>query len=423
MTEEHQDPADPFENALQKPAPEHHTAPSNESAAASEPSAQSSAQPPAESMIDSAGGPPIVKEETMSNDANSSMPEAVAESVAMPVDDALAFDASGSSTDDDSAPAMAGEPLAQLQALEQEIARVLVGQRTVVRQVVVALLAGGHVLVEGLPGLGKTLLLRSLAQIIGGRFARAQFTPDLMPSDITGHVMFNMREQQFHLRRGPIFCHFLLGDEINRAPAKTQAALLEAMQEKQVTIEGQSHALPQPFMVMATQNPLEQEGTYALPQAQLDRFLLNVLIDYPSMAEECELVRQVTSSQVGDQLDVSDLKVLFNPATIQALQQAAANIHVDEAVLDYIVRLVRTTRSWQGLDAGAGPRAAIALLRAARAHALTEGNDFVTPDDVKLMALPVMRHRVQLSPDLEIGGHSVDGVLQQLVDSVDAPRE
>ncbi|MCG8464808.1 MAG: AAA family ATPase [Xanthomonadales bacterium] len=402
MTEQHQDPADPFESAMQKPDIAPKVTPKVDSVAATT--------------------QPASKEEVMSKDDQALAQEAVAESASVPSE--AQFTVTATPLDSDAAEAaVAGEPEAQLRALEREIARVLVGQRQVVRQVIVALLAGGHVLVEGLPGLGKTLLLRSLAQIIGGRFARVQFTPDLMPSDITGHVMFNMQAQQFHLRRGPIFCHFLLGDEINRAPAKTQAALLEAMQEKQVTIEGQSHPLPQPFMVMATQNPLEQEGTYALPQAQLDRFLLNVLIDYPSMAEECELVRQVTSAQVGDQLDVSDLQVLFNPATIQALQQAAAAIHVDEAVLDYIVRLVRTTRSWQGLDAGAGPRAAIALLRAARAHALAEGNDFVTPDDVKQMCLPVLRHRVQLTPDLEIGGHSVDGVLLQLVDSVDAPRE
>lgn len=308
-------------------------------------------------------------------------------------------------------------------ALEAEVGQVLVGQREVLRQVVVALLAGGHVLVEGLPGLGKTLLLRSLAQVVGGRFARVQFTPDLMPSDITGHVLYDQRDQRFHLRRGPVFCHFLLSDEINRAPAKTQAALLEAMQERQVTIEGQSHPLPQPFMVLATQNPLEQEGTYALPQAQLDRFLINVQIDYPSAEEEYQLVSRVTHAQVGDQLDLSPVRCLFDPLKVSALQHCASQIQVDQAVVEYLVRLVRSTRRWPGLEAGAGPRAAIALLRCARAQALAEGKDFVTPDDVKAMALPVLRHRVRLSPDLEIGGQHVDDVLKQLIQSVDAPRQ
>ncbi|GAB4196934.1 MAG: MoxR family ATPase [Wenzhouxiangellaceae bacterium] len=311
----------------------------------------------------------------------------------------------------------------QVRQLEQQIGKAIIGQREVIRQVVVALLAAGHVLVEGLPGLGKTLLLRSLAQAVGGRFSRVQFTPDLMPSDITGHIIYNARDQQFKIRRGPIFCHFLLGDEINRAPAKTQSALLEAMQEKQVTIEGTSHELPRPFMVLATQNPLEQEGTYALPQAQLDRFLINVLIDYPSAEEELALVRQVTTDQVGDQLDTSAVETLFDPEQVGELQQAAAAVRVDDAVLDYIVRIVRSTRDWQGLDAGAGPRAAIALLRTARAHALIEGNPFVTPDDVKQMCLPVLRHRVRLTADLEIGGQRVDEVLGQLVAAVDAPRE
>lgn len=311
----------------------------------------------------------------------------------------------------------------QVNRLEQEIGRVVIGQNAVLRQVVVALLAAGHVLVEGLPGLGKTLLMRSLASVVGGRFARVQFTPDLMPSDITGHVMYDQHQQRFQLRKGPVFCHFLLADEINRAPAKTQAALLEAMQERQVTIEGSSQLLPSPFMVLATQNPLEQEGTYALPQAQLDRFLLNILIDYPNQDDELRLVQQVTHQQVGDHLDVSALQALLDPDKVSALQQAAASIHIDHTVLDYIVRIVRTTREWQGLEAGAGPRAAIALTRCARAHALAEGHPFVTPDDVKLMCLPVLRHRVRLSPDLEIGGQAVDEVLLQMVDSVVAPRE
>jgi MoxR-like ATPase len=313
----------------------------------------------------------------------------------------------------------AGERVRELEAM---IGRTMIGQRQVIREIIVALVAGGHVLVEGLPGLGKTLLVRSLAKAVGGKYSRVQFTPDLMPSDITGHVLFDMKSETFRMRRGPIFCNFLLGDEINRAPAKTQAALLEAMQEEQVTIEGSALELKQPFLVMATQNPVEQEGTYPLPQAQLDRFLLNVRIAYPSEEEERQLVRQVTTDAVGNQLDVSAISEVITPADVVAIQQAAARVEVDEAILGYLIDIVRRSRNWQGIETGAGPRAGIALLRCARAQALADGNHFVTPDDVKQIAPAVLRHRIKLGADLEIEGYRADDVLKDLLASVEVPR-
>ena len=310
----------------------------------------------------------------------------------------------------------------QLQRLEAIIGRALVGQRVVIREVLVALAAAGHVLVEGLPGMGKTLLVRCLAQAVGGSFSRVQFTPDLMPSDITGHAMFEMQSESFRIRRGPIFCNLLLGDEINRAPAKTQSAMLEAMQEQQVTIDGQALTLERPFLVLATQNPIEQEGTYPLPQAQLDRFMLKVFIDYPGPEDELAVVRQVTGGQIGDELDLSRVERVMEPADVLELQRMAAGLGVDDSVLDYAVRIVRATREWQGVDTGAGPRASIALVRAARAHGLLNGNGFVTPDDVKSVARAVLRHRLKLSADLEIEGYRPDDVLAELLASVAAPR-
>jgi MoxR-like ATPase len=310
----------------------------------------------------------------------------------------------------------------QLQRLEEMISRALVGQRTVVREVLVALAAAGHVLVEGLPGMGKTLLVRCLAKAVGGRYSRIQFTPDLMPSDVTGHAMFDMRAESFRIRRGPIFCNLLLGDEINRAPAKTQSAMLEAMQEQQVTIEGQALALESPFLVLATQNPIEQEGTYPLPQAQLDRFLLKVFIDYPEAEDELAVVRQVTAGHIGDGLDLSRIEQVLGPREVLELQGVAAGMVLDDKVLDYAVRIVRATRDWQGIETGAGPRASVALVRAARAQGLLSGTGFVTPDAVKAVAPAVLRHRLKLSVDLEIEGYRPDDVLADLLANVPAPR-
>lgn len=303
----------------------------------------------------------------------------------------------------------------------QEIKKVLIGQDAVIEQVLVTLIARGHVLIEGVPGLGKTLLVRSLAKCFGGQFARVQFTPDLMPSDITGHAMFNMAKQEFEIRRGPVFTNLLLADEINRAPAKTQAALLEVMQEGQITIEGEPFKTDEPFMVLATQNPLEQEGTYPLPEAELDRFMLKVVIDYPHEAEEQQMLRQV-SNQVHGGFGLEGVRQILKPAHLLSLQKIATQITADDAVLNYVVRLVRATREWPGIARGAGPRASIALLAAARAYALIHNNTFVTPEDVKKMYLPTLRHRVLLAPDMAIEGVEVDAVLQSVLQQIDAPR-
>lgn len=308
------------------------------------------------------------------------------------------------------------------QTLRQELQKVVIGQNAVIDDVLTALIAGGHALVEGVPGLGKTLLVRALARCFGGDFARIQFTPDLMPSDVTGHAVYDMHTEQFKLRKGPLFTNLLLADEINRAPAKTQAALLEAMQERQVTLEGRALPIAQPFMVLATQNPIEQEGTYPLPEAELDRFMLKLRMDYPDAAEELSMVRQVTRSTKADMLDVHPLRTVLQAKDVLALQRIASELPLDEQVLDYAVRLARATRSWPGLTIGAGPRASIALVRGARARALLRGGEFVIPDDIKGCALAVLRHRVRLSPELDIEGLSVDQVLKQLLDQVPAPR-
>ena len=308
------------------------------------------------------------------------------------------------------------------QALRVELGKALIGQQAVIDDVLTALLAGGHVLIEGVPGLGKTLLVRALARCFGGEFARIQFTPDLMPSDVTGHAVYDLQSEQFKLRKGPVFTNLLLADEINRAPAKTQAALLEVMQERQVTLEGRALAVPLPFMVLATQNPIEQEGTYPLPEAELDRFMLKLRMEYPQQDEELNMVRQVTRSPRADMLEVSPLRTLLQAKDVAALQKIAADLPIDEQVLDYAVRLARATRTWTGLAIGAGPRASIALVRGARARALLRGGDFVVPDDVKGCALAVLRHRVRLAPELDIEGLAVDQVLRQLLDQVPAPR-
>ncbi|SNS20669.1 MULTISPECIES: AAA family ATPase [Pseudomonas] len=308
------------------------------------------------------------------------------------------------------------------QALRLELQKALIGQAQVIDDVLTALIAGGHVLIEGVPGLGKTLLVRALAKCFGGEFSRIQFTPDLMPSDVTGHAVYDLQSEQFKLRKGPVFTNLLLADEINRAPAKTQAALLEVMQERQVTLEGRALVVPLPFMVLATQNPIEQEGTYPLPEAELDRFMLKLRMDYPQQDEEMLMVRQVTRSSKADMLEVAPLRTLLQGKDVQALQKIASDLPVDEQVLDYAVRLARATRSWPGFAIGAGPRASIALVRGSRARALLRGGDFVIPDDIKGCALAILRHRVRLSPELDIEGLSVDQVLQQLLDQVPAPR-
>ncbi len=309
-----------------------------------------------------------------------------------------------------------------VQRIRTEISKVVVGQEKIVEQVLIGLLAAGHVLIEGVPGLGKTLLVQALAKTFTGNFTRIQFTPDLMPSDVTGHAMYDMKTEEFRIRQGPVFTNLLLADEINRAPAKSQASLLEVMQEQQVTIEGKPFTVPLPFMTLATQNPIEQEGTYPLPEAQLDRFLLKIQIDYPSQQEEMQLVKQITIAKVGEGLDVKAVKPIVKPENILTLQKIVANLQIDDRVYDYAVKIVRSTRAWPGISLGAGPRGGIALIRAARAAALLAGHDFVTPDDIKNIAVATLRHRIALAPELEIEGHNIDMVLNEVLNKIEAPR-
>jgi len=309
------------------------------------------------------------------------------------------------------------------QDIEHHLNQVLIGQRQVVREVLIALVSGGHVLIEGVPGLGKTLLVRSLGKVLELDFNRIQFTPDLMPTDVTGHAMYDQKSEQFRIRRGPAFTQLLLADEINRAPAKTQAALLEVMQERQITIEGKAFTLNEPYMVLATQNPLDQEGTYPLPEAELDRFLFKVLIDYPDHADETRLGNMVLDGTIRASLDVESLTPVTDAAGLKAMKTLSDSVLIDDEVLDYALRIVRATRDFSGLSHGASPRASIALARASRVQALFEGRDFVTPDDVQQVARPVLRHRIQLSADAEIEGQTPETALGRLLEQVEAPKQ
>lgn len=321
-------------------------------------------------------------------------------------------------------PSPSPSPLSErVDAVREAVGRAFIGQPEVLDQILIALLAGGHVLIEGVPGLGKTLLVRALAQALELDYGRVQFTPDLMPSDVSGHAVYDPKTESFKIRRGPVFTNLLLADEINRAPAKTQSALLEVMQEGQVTIEGKAFALTPPFLTLATQNPVEQEGTYPLPEAQLDRFLLKVLIDYPTLDDEKRMVDAITTGRSAADFDLSQVPRVLNAAEVVALQQATAAITVDPEVIDYAVRIVAATRQWPGIALGAGPRGSIALVRAARAQAVLSGRDFVTPDDVRDIAKPALRHRIALAPELQIEGQSADDALTALLAKVDAPRK
>ena len=306
-----------------------------------------------------------------------------------------------------------------MNTIRRRVGRVFLGQTGVLDQVLAAFLAGGHVLIEGKPGLGKTHLVLAIARAFGGTFRRIQFTPDLMPSDVTGHTLYDMGAQQFRLRKGPVFTNLLLADEINRAPAKTQAALLEVMQEVQVTIDGESHALPPPFMTLATQNPIEQEGTYPLPEAQLDRFLMKVVIDYPENHDEEQIVGELLT---GTGLKASEILQVCDVAGIIAVQRAVASARVAQEVIAYAVRLVRATRETQGIALGAGTRGAISLVRVAKSFAVMQGRDYVVPDDIKTAALPVLRHRVAIAPELAISGQNLDDMLTSIISNTEAPR-
>ena len=303
------------------------------------------------------------------------------------------------------------------------VGRSVIGQRDIIEQLCVCLIAGGHALIEGLPGLGKTLMVKAYAKAIGGTYHRVQFTPDLMPADITGHTLYDMQTGEWKVRRGPVFCNLLLADEINRASAKTQAALLEVMQEQQVTIEGTTYNVADPFLTIATQNPLDHEGTYPLPEAQLDRFLFNILIDYPTETDEASMLKSVLNGNIGATLDLSAVPKVMTPEQLMSLQKLAARVSLDDRVVNYALQITRMTRQHQGIVAGAGPRGGIALLRAARAKALMSGRHYAIPDDVVNVAVAVLRHRITLSADYQIEGVSTDQVIRQVISSVPAPRQ
>lgn len=308
------------------------------------------------------------------------------------------------------------------QAVSAELGKIFVGQDELVLTAMVALLSSGHLLIESLPGMGKTLFVRALGKILGCRFGRIQFTADLMPSDITGAPLLDMRTQEFRFRPGPVFTQLLLADEINRSPAKTHAALLEIMQEYRVTVDGQSHPLERPFLVLATQNPIESEGTYNLPEAQLDRFMFKVVVDYPDELEE-ERILTMHSLQV----DLSkrmeeELQTVTSPEEIMAITQANAAVRVEPKLFAYINRLVRQTRRWPTFHLGASPRAGLALVQGARTLAAARGRDYAIPDDVVEIALPALRHRVVMTAEAEVEGLKVDDQLRQLVRSIEVPR-
>jgi MoxR-like ATPase len=307
-------------------------------------------------------------------------------------------------------------------AIRSEISKAIAGQEPVIEQALVAILANGHVLLEGVPGLAKTLLVRVLARTIDLGYGRIQFTPDLMPSDVVGTTVFDTKSNEFMLRKGPVFVNVLLADEINRTPPKTQAALLEAMEERRVTIDGEPHPLPPPFLVFATQNPIDFEGTYPLPEAQQDRFLLKVVVDYPGQDAEVDVLRRHHAGFRPQTLDEVDIQAVVNQQELEAMQEEVRGVTVDEPIFRYIYEIVHATRESRDVQFGASPRAGIALLNCGKAVAALRGRDFVIPDDVKEMALPVLRHRVLLRPEAEVEGLTADRVLAGIVEAQVVPR-
>lgn len=307
------------------------------------------------------------------------------------------------------------------EAIENEIGRIFVGQDEVLNSVLVAMLARGHVLLEGVPGVGKTLLVRTLGQVLGCHFRRVQFTPDLMPSDVTGSTLYNTQKGAFEFKHGPVFTHILLADEVNRAPAKTQSSMLEAMAERSVTVDGITHPLPDPYFVLATQNPLESAGTYALPEAQLDRFLFKVLIDHPAQEVEEALLRNVRDGFDASDLATANLKKVTTAQGFLEMQKLVQTVQVDDKIISYIASLVGTTRRHRSVQIGASPRAAIALLKTAQVEAAIQGRDFVVPDDVKSHGKAVLRHRIILQPDAEIEGVTPDEVVDAVLHETQVP--
>ncbi|HPW62525.1 MAG TPA: MoxR family ATPase [Cyclobacteriaceae bacterium] len=308
----------------------------------------------------------------------------------------------------------------QVKKIKEEIGKVIVGQETMIDLLITAILADGHVLIEGVPGVAKTLTAKLLSRIISVDFSRIQFTPDLMPSDVLGTSVYNLKTSEFEFKAGPIFSNIVLIDEINRAPAKTQAALFEVMEERQVTVDGHTHKMKSPYMVLATQNPIEQEGTYRLPEAQLDRFLFKIAVNYPSQDEEIEILSR-HHERKGFQ-PVAEVNSVLTADQIHGFRQFVQQVHIEKNLLTYIAQIIQETRNNPMVFLGASPRASIAILMGAKSYAMINGRDFVSPEDIKFTALPVLRHRIILSPEKEMEGVSADEVVKQIVDKIEVPR-
>jgi len=307
-----------------------------------------------------------------------------------------------------------------VQRVREEISKVIVGQEAMVDLLLTALLADGHVLIEGVPGVAKTLTAKLLARVISVDFARIQFTPDLMPSDVLGTSVFNMKTSEFDFKAGPIFSNIVLIDEINRAPAKTQAALFEVMEERQVTVDGTTYKMKSPYLVIATQNPIEHEGTYRLPEAQLDRFLFKIIVGYPNLEQEVSIIARQHNRK--SQLATEEVSHVLSADSLHSFRKLAQAVHLEENLMRYIAQIVFETRNNPALFLGASPRASVAILHSAKAYAAIKAIDFVTPEDIKTVALPVLRHRILLNPDKEMEGVSTDEVVKQIIDKVEVPR-
>lgn len=307
-----------------------------------------------------------------------------------------------------------------LEAVKSEIGKVIIGQESMIEHLLAALLSNGHVLIEGVPGVAKTITAKLLAKTIDVEFSRIQFTPDLMPSDILGTSIFNVKNSEFEFKKGPIFSHFILIDEINRSPAKTQSALFEVMEERQITMDGTEYKMEEPFLVIATQNPIEHEGTYRLPEAQLDRFLFKINVGYPNLSQEIEIIKNQHESKLEDKTDA--VQKIISGAQLKDYQQIVKNIVVEPQLIEYIAKIIVNTRENQFLYLGASPRASLALLTASKAFSAIRGRDFVTPEDIKEASYAVLRHRVMVSPEREMEGLTADEIIRQILEVIEIPR-
>jgi MoxR-like ATPase len=305
-------------------------------------------------------------------------------------------------------------------SIKQEVNKIIVGQDSMIELLVAAVLADGHVLIEGVPGVAKTLSAKLLARTMTVNFSRIQFTPDLMPSDIIGTSIFNLKTSEFEFKQGPLFSNIVLIDEINRAPAKTQSALFEAMEERQITVDGRTYLLPPPFIVLATQNPVEQEGTYRLPEAQLDRFLFKIEVDYPSLEEETKIIADYHGRK--NTIDLNSVNGVMNANEVKEYREKVSQVHIDQNLVSYIAKIVNQTRNNSSLYLGASPRASLAILASSKAIAAMRGRDFVTPDDIKFVATPVLKHRVMLTPEKEMEGITTKEVIRQIIEKIEVPR-